>query len=189
MSRSKPPKWSVRQEEDAALAALGFLTPSESVQAPTELIANLREAASMLALSASPVVPASSVKERLLRHVANFETLKPLADVRRDEDAWAPSGVPGVDIKPLYRDRATGRSTALIRMAPGTSFPAHFHHDDEQCLVVSGDIGWGEIVYREGDFVVMGKDTAHPEIRTEHGNMLLIVAGRNEFLPLGDPRR
>ena len=48
--------------------------------------------------------------------------------------------------------------------------------------MIEGDIRWGELVYEKGDFVVMGKSTTHPEIRTETGNVLLIIAGRNEFV-------
>ena len=48
--------------------------------------------------------------------------------------------------------------------------------------MLKGDIRFGELVYEEGDFVVMGKDTDHPEIHTVNGNLLLLVAGRTEFL-------
>jgi anti-sigma factor ChrR (cupin superfamily) len=181
MSGSKQAKGPVQREQDqAALAALEFLTPSERAQALRELVAGLKEAAALMASVVPPVPPAPSLRERLLRRIANFEKLKPLADVRRDEGSWAPYGVPGVDVKVLYQDTAT--ATVLVRMAPGTTFPAHLHHDDEQCLVLSGDIGWGDIVYREGDFVVMGRKTVDPKIGIEHSNLLLIVAGRNEFV-------
>ena len=85
-------------------------------------------------------------------------------------------------MRQLYLDRDAGRTTMLLRMAPGARLPAHRHGADEQCLVVSGDIRQGEVVYREGDFVVMGKDSHHPEIYTEGGNVLLLVMGRNELI-------
>jgi hypothetical protein len=47
--------------------------------------------------------------------------------------------------------------------------------------VLKGDIGWGDLVYEEGDFIVMGKGTKHPEIRTINGNLLLLISGRTEF--------
>ena len=95
---------------------------------------------------------------------------------------WVSAGMPGVEIKQLFREDETGRSTYLLRMQPGVRIPAHFHHDTEQCLVLKGDIGWGDLVYEEGDFIVMGKGTKHPEIRTVHGNLLLLMSGRTEFL-------
>jgi anti-sigma factor ChrR (cupin superfamily) len=66
-------------------------------------------------------------------------------------------------------------------MQPGASLPAHRHHDDEQCLVLRGDIRWRELVYEEGDFIVMGRDTEHPEVSSLNGNLLLLVAGHNDY--------
>ena len=114
--------------------------------------------------------------------VAAYQSVKPIADVRRNESTWVPYGAPGIDIKPLFKDDATGRTTVLLRMAPGARLPAHHHHDVEQCLVVKGDVCFGDLMYQEGDFVVMGKGTHHPEIHSVHGNVLLLVAGRTEFM-------
>ena len=136
----------------------------------------------VLAESVAPVTPRASVKDRLMARVAAYEVVKPLADVRRNEAAWLPYGAPGVEVKPLFQDVETGRSTVLVRMAAGSRLPAHRHHDVEQCLVLKGDVRFGELVYEEGDFVVMGKDTEHPEIHSVHGTMLLLVAGRTEFI-------
>ncbi|HKD06674.1 MAG TPA: cupin domain-containing protein [Bryobacteraceae bacterium] len=132
--------------------------------------------------SVEPATPPSELKRRILARVAAYETLKPLADLRSDEGEWRNIGAPGVEMRSLFSDLRTGRSTMLIRMDPGARIPSHIHHDDEQCLVLEGDIGWGELVYRKGDFIVMGKDTTHPEIQSREGNLLLLVAGRNEFV-------
>lgn len=172
----------VEQQETAALAALDLASPSEAASAPKHLVAEMREAAWLLAGTVTPVAPAPSLKDRVLARVAQFEQLKPLADVRRNEEYWVSGGMPGVEIKPLFQDEETGRSTYLLRMQPGVRLPAHYHHDAEQCLVLKGDIGWGDLVYEEGDFIVMGKGTKHPEIHTVNGNLLLLMSGRTEFV-------
>lgn len=171
-----------KHEELAALAALGMLPAAERKGVPRELVQEMTEAAALLAETVEPVAPPASVRERLMSGVANYESLKPVADVRAYDDNWADSGIPGVDMKVLYRDKKLRRSTFLLRMAPGSKLPAHHHHDDEQCLVLSGDVRWGELVYREGDFVVMGNDTTHPVVSTIGGNVLLLVAGHNEYV-------
>ncbi|HTS65961.1 MAG TPA: cupin domain-containing protein [Candidatus Acidoferrales bacterium] len=140
------------------------------------------EAAALLAEGAAPAAPAPSVKSRLMTRVAAYEQVKPIADVRDNEPHWMPYGAPAVEVKQLFRDATTGRTTVLIRMGAGARLPAHHHHDIEQCLVIKGDVRFGELVYEEGDFVVMGKDTDHPDIHSVHGNVLLLVAGRTEFL-------
>jgi len=171
-----------KQEELAALAALGLLPVAERAQAPRELVAEMTEAAALLAEVADPLPPPASVRDRLMARIGNYEAIKPLADVRVYDDTWIDSGMPGVDVKILFRDKKLRRTTMLLRMAPGAHVPAHHHHDDEQCLVVSGDVRWGELVYREGDFIVMGNDTTHPVVTTVDGNVLLLVAGHNEYV-------
>lgn len=116
-----------------------------------------------------------------MKRVAAFEELKPAAEVRAYDGVWKPMG-PGVEFKLLFADPATGLNTTLVRMAPGATLPEHFHHDSEQCLVMEGDIGWGELSYKAGDFVVQGKHTHHPEIRSQSGVLMLIIAGKNEFV-------
>jgi len=171
-----------RNLEQAALVALGMLEVGDKTDAPRELVNQMREAAALLADTVDPVLPSPRLRERLLNAVAGYESLKPLADVRAHDEVWADSGIPGVDMKILFRDRKSRRTTMLLRMAPGASLPVHHHHDDEQCLVLRGDIRWGDLVYREGDFVVMGDDTTHPKVHTAGGNVLLLIAGRNEYM-------
>ncbi|MBM3725168.1 MAG: hypothetical protein FJW40_07060 [Acidobacteria bacterium] len=168
-------------EESAAMAALRLATPADTASAPPALIAEFTETASLLADTVVPVPPAPSLRARLMTQVADFENLKPVADVRRFDGEWSDTGLPGVDVRFLYKDRSTGLSTVLLRMAPGASYPSHHHHN-EQCLVIEGDIRFGEVVYRKGDFVVAGKETTHPTIHTAEGNILLLVVGHNEFV-------
>jgi anti-sigma factor ChrR (cupin superfamily) len=143
---------------------------------------DLQETAALLAGTIKPVPPRPSLKSRVMTRIAQFESLKPLADVRPYDGEWIGTGVPGIEIRSLFQDRGTGRTTMLVRMQPGARLPSHKHGDDEQCLVIEGDVRWGELVYERGDFVVMGEATTHPEIHTETGNVLLIIAGRNEFV-------
>jgi anti-sigma factor ChrR (cupin superfamily) len=130
---------------------------------------------------AAPVPAAPELKLRLMARVADFETLKPIADVRPHDGSWRPAGAPGVEVKVLFQDKGTGRTTMLVRMQPGAKLPAHRHGDDEQCLVLQGDVRWRDLVYEEGDFVVMGSGSDHPEVHSLNGNLLLLIAGHNEY--------
>ena len=112
------------REEAAASAALGLLSPGEAMAVPEREIAAMSEAAALLAEGVAPAAPAAGVKSRLLRAVANFEQFRPLADVRRNEETWTSSGVQGMYLKPLFNEPSTGRSTYLVRMEPGSLFPA-----------------------------------------------------------------
>ena len=168
-------------QEAAALAAVGALPPREAMAVPRRAIGQMEEASALLAESIEIVAPPAGLRDRLLQRVAAFEQLKPVADVRADENTWVRSGIPGVDIKTLFKEPELGRTTYLIRMEPGARLPAHKHGDIEQCLMLEGDIWWGDISYRKGDFMVMGKDSEHPEVYTVGGNLMLLIAGHNEF--------
>ena len=147
-----------------------------------ELFPDFPEAARLLAESVTPVAPSAGLKERLLSRVVQFEDLKPAADIRRDEGEWLATEIDGVAIKKLFTDTQKRTATLLMRMEPGVRYPAHNHHGAEQCLVLKGDVRWGDLVYEEGDFLVMGKGSHHPEITTVHGSLLLLVSGGMEFV-------
>jgi anti-sigma factor ChrR (cupin superfamily) len=161
-----------RTPQEIDLAALALLDGPEVLPA-----------AVLVAEAAAPIAPSAGLKARLMSRIAAYETVKPMADVRQNEAVWLPFGAPGVDVKPLFTDDLTGRTTVLLRMAAGSRLPPHHHHDVEQCLVLKGDVRFGDLVYEEGDFVVMGSHTDHPEIHSVNGTLLLLVAGRTEFLP------
>lgn len=168
-------------EATASLAALGMLTPREASVVRPRQIRRMEEAVASLVAAIAPAAPRPSVRDRLMARVAAYEELRSLADVRRNEGGWLSAGFPGVDVRPLFRDRTSGQSTVLIRMEPGAKLPTHSHGANEQCLVLEGDIRWGEVAYEAGDFVVMAKDTTHPELHSKSGNLLLIISGHNEY--------
>src|SRR3954452_7562481 len=124
------------QLDNAALFALGLASPDEAASAPEDVTAKLRDAAYLLAECVLTVPAPPGLKDRLMARVSQFEQLKPAADVRRNEAAWTATGIPGIAIQPLFTDTAKRTSTLLMRMDPGTSYPAHNHHGAEQCMVL-----------------------------------------------------
>lgn len=53
---------------------------------------------------------------------------------------WAPGPFPGVEIKVLFNDPASGMSTVMVKMAPGAKIPLHQHTGIEQAFVLEGSI-------------------------------------------------
>ncbi|MGG5821234.1 cupin domain-containing protein [Falsiroseomonas sp. HW251] len=53
---------------------------------------------------------------------------------------WVPTRFPGIAIKTLYRDEATGRFTALFRWDPGSELPEHIHVELEQSFILEGSL-------------------------------------------------
>jgi quercetin dioxygenase-like cupin family protein len=110
------------------------------------------------------------------------------ARIRRRIDATAPPGTvtmraqegtwhdiaPGVARKLLREDRTAGRSTYLIRMAPGASAPSHSHRMEQHCLVLEGEVWMGEHVVRSGDWHVALPGSMHSNFSTKNRCLLLI---------------
>lgn len=81
--------------------------------------------------------------------------------VRTADAAWTPLRLPGVSVKLLREDRATGASTALVRFEPGARFPAHNHPAGEEIFVVEGDFRVGPHDLRAGDYLYTPPEGKH----------------------------
>jgi quercetin dioxygenase-like cupin family protein len=180
-------------ENEAALYALGVLDP-QSLSRFEELLSRdaaavsalkpYNSAAALVSESLDPVVPPPQIKRRLFEKVESAVTHQTghavphgLGAVRSNEGKWKQAGVPGVTYKKLYFDEPSGLVTMLVRMEPGTVFPAHRHSRTEQCLVLEGDLIQDDHVYHPGDFTWAHAGSIDPMLRTEKGDLLLMVSG------------
>ncbi len=86
-------------------------------------------------------------------------------------------------VKSLHVDPATQYMTSLVRMAPGSKYPAHRHSGAEQCLVLEGDVRLGDVALAAGDYERAEAETIHGTIETKSGCLLLIISSqRDEIL-------
>ena len=70
-----------------------------------------------------------------------------------DGVAWVATRFPGVELKVLMEDKATGLLTALTRFAPGAVLPDHEHVEIEQSYVIEGSLADAEGVATAGQYV------------------------------------
>lgn len=70
-----------------------------------------------------------------------------------DNLAWQKTRWPGIEIKVLMEDKATGMITSLTRMAPGAELPDHMHVGIEQTFVLEGSLVDYEGTCTAGNFV------------------------------------
>ncbi|PHS17614.1 MAG: hypothetical protein COA86_10055 [Kangiella sp.] len=87
-----------------------------------------------------------------------------------------------LEVKVLTQDLDKKIQTAYWRLAPGAVVPGHYHHNDEDCLVLEGDISFGDHHLYNGDFHSMKKGTTHPEMTTTHGALLYLKHDIHEDL-------
>ncbi len=185
---------------DEAAAYRAHLAACEPCRTEVESLASLTSDLDRLAPAA---VPAPDLRERLFRRVHELERADAHAAAvetqvwKRWSDTapapgmtfvpgsgadWEPTAVPGVEVRRLFVDRAADRATMLIRMAPGTSYPAHRHGGPEECYVLEGDLSVGDLKMKAGDYQRALGDSIHVVQSTVGGCLLLLVSSLNDEL-------
>jgi len=119
-----------------------------------------------------------SLRQRMLRRVR-----APAPDrtttVRFNEGDWIRVG-PLSEIKILRRDWHANNQSMLVRLAPGAVIATHSHTQEEECLVLEGEVMIGEHVFRAGDAHFARPGATHEGLRTATGCLLFI---RSEIPP------
>lgn len=93
-----------------------------------------------------------------------------------DSLGWTPTGLPGIDQKILFQDKARG-TTALVRFQPGAEVPPHRHEEVEQSYVLEGSIEDADGVCEAGDFVWRPKGSVH-HLKSPKGALLIAMVGK-----------
>jgi anti-sigma factor ChrR (cupin superfamily) len=189
----------------AAAYVLGSLSLEERAELEAHLracdlcrreVESLESVLGDLAALAPAMSPPPALKERLLARVRESEpsVTQPwkqwlpatseagLTLVRAGEGAWEPSGVDGVEIRRLFLDRENDRATMLVRMAPGTSYPAHVHGGAEECYVLQGDLDVAGTRMVAGDYQRATSGSLHGIQSTVGGCLLFIVSSLHDEL-------
>lgn len=114
----------------------------------------------------------------------DHETLDPLASryVNVESLPWKPTPYPGVEIKILLQDEATGLMTALFRWQPGAKLPLHEHVEIEQTYVISGTLADDEGEATAGNFVWRPSGNRHVAWAPNGALVLGMFLKPNKFL-------
>ncbi|NJD06924.1 MAG: cupin domain-containing protein [Methylococcaceae bacterium] len=99
--------------------------------------------------------------------------------VRGAGDGWIEIA-PGVTVRELWGEG--GRWSRYYRLQPGARLPEHGHRQDEECMVLEGEIYLGDILLLAGDYQLAPPGSRHRELTTDAG-ALLFVRGEREVAP------
>jgi quercetin dioxygenase-like cupin family protein len=99
--------------------------------------------------------------------------------IRAADMRWVAAG-PGVEVKVLRHNAARRDQTVLIRMQPGAVVVGHRHTQEEECLVLEGEVFVGDHRLGAGDMHGAVAGVVHAPIRAPHGALLMI---RSEMPP------
>jgi anti-sigma factor ChrR (cupin superfamily) len=117
-------------------------------------------------------------------HASTHAELAPLASRYVDVESlpWVPTKYPGIEIKVLMEDQASGLLTALFRWAPGSTLPFHEHVEIEQTFVLEGSLEDDEGKAAAGDFVWRPAGSRHAARSAEGALILAFFLRPNRFL-------
>jgi len=162
---------------DALLAAIApaALSPAERDGLHARILDSVRPQICVQPVPAEPVpaepVPAAQAAQR--------EPPPSTYTIRAADMRWVSVGA-GVEVKVLRMDRDRKDQTVLIRMQPGSVVVGHRHTQEEECLVLEGEVYIGDYRLSAGDMHVARPGAVHEPIRAPHGALLLI---RSEMPP------
>jgi len=92
--------------------------------------------------TASDTVSAAPLPEHLRSHYIDAAAMP-----------WQTTDFPGIEMKVLYSDPASGMSTILFKMEPGAEVPMHEHTSIEQTYMLEGSLEDVEGSCNAGGFV------------------------------------
>lgn len=126
------------------------------------------------ATAAEAPAPASAqrMRERILDRVRQAKaTTGLLTTIRAGEGGWQEL-LPKIHAKLVHTDGQA--QSYLVRLEPGAVAPAHPHPNDEECLVLEGELDIGDIHLRAGDYHVARGGAQHGETVSRSGCLLYL---------------
>ncbi len=119
----------------------------------------------------------SGAFEKIMARIDEEGLFLPGTSTKRSANAEWHQYSEGIAYRVLKVDDRLKRQTLLVKMQPGAIYKSHSHDVDEECLVIEGDLQYGDLVLRAGDFHVATPDVVHPTGHTTAGCLLHVVIG------------
>jgi len=106
-----------------------------------------------------------------------------LLTIRADSGEWETVS-DKIRKKVLHVDTDNGIETYLLKIEAGAKDAPHIHTTDEHCIVLEGDVCFGDIHLNAGDYHLAPKGSKHDEAYSIHGALLYIQTGLEQALPV-----
>lgn len=132
--------------------------------------------ARLLAEAVKPTELGAARRDELRRRVLKRAVVEPppgTRTVRAHEGGWQRFSEL-IEIRIVRRDHDTNRQTVMFRLQAGAVVPAHDHTQEEECLVLDGEIEIDGHVVRKGDLHIARPGAAHAPITTRTGALLWV---------------
>ncbi|OLD93961.1 MAG: hypothetical protein AUG80_19380 [Candidatus Rokubacteria bacterium 13_1_20CM_4_68_9] len=128
--------------------------------------------------------PSASLWGRLARRIAAETAGAPVVPVlpRWAEPEWK-EVAPGISCKLLATDTEKNRVSMMGRLAPGTDYPPHRHHDSEELHLLYGELIVDDTKLHPGDYLRADADSVDHRVWSETGcTCVLLTSSHDAFL-------
>ncbi len=122
-----------------------------------------------------PLALHTRMRHNILTKVAQEEAgiLPGFKTIRANEGEWF-EALPGARIKILHQEGDSGLLTYLAKLAPGFEMHGHPHPFDEECIMLEGELWFGDLHLRAGDYHFAAKGVHHGRLKTESGALAFL---------------
>ncbi len=127
--------------------------------------------------------PSAVLWERLAQRIATEAGVEPTvpAPERWDEPAWE-DVAPGISCKLLATDTERHRVSMLVRLAPGTDYPAHRHSGVEELHLLHGELVIDDKKLSPGDYYRAEAGSVDDRVWSETGCTCVLVTSTRDAL-------
>jgi len=190
---SKPSIHSQEHLDLVFLFALQSLSPSEMASVEAQILSceecrqeieTLRPIVrSFVGWSTDVLRPAESLWGRLAKRIASEEGTQPLvpplnASVRSEWEEAAP----GIHVKILARNAEIDSVSMLVRLDPGTDYPAHRHAGVEELHLLHGILKVDDRTLYPGDFIHSEAGSVDHRVWSETGCTCFLMTSTDDAL-------
>jgi len=127
--------------------------------------------------------PSAPLWDRLAQRIAAETGQAPVAPApeRRAEPEWQ-DAAPGIAVKLLATDTERKRVSMLVRLTPGTDYPAHRHAGVEELHLLHGELRVDDKTLHPGDYLRSEADTVDQRVWSETGCTCVLMTSFSDVL-------
>ena len=127
--------------------------------------------------------PSVSLWERLSRRICDESGIEPVRLPSRPQEKthWH-QVVEGLFCRILSTDTQRNRVNMLVRLAPGTEYPAHRHGDLEELYLLEGELSIDAKTLHAGDYIQAEAGSVDHRVWSETGCTCLLLTSLDDTL-------